>query len=156
MPIGLALLLCTVVGVADGDTLTARCQGGEKQNAIVIRLAEIDAPERGQPFGARSKAALSELCLKQLAEVQPRSRDRWGRIVARVSCRGLDASAAQVNAGMAWAFKRYLTDPAIAALETDARSGNVGLWADAEPVPPWAWRADHRPPRGAAASSPGP
>ena len=156
MPVGTALLLCVVVGVTDGDSLTTRCQDGGNQKTIVIRLAEIDAPERRQPFGAKSKAALADLCFKQSVEIQTRSRDRWGRVVARVSCQGRDASAVQVSAGMAWAFTRYLTDPAIADLEAEARAGKVGLWADAAPVAPWMWRLDHRPQRSAAAASAAP
>jgi endonuclease YncB( thermonuclease family) len=49
-----ALLICLIVGVTDGDTLTARCD----QVTVKIRLAEVDAPEKAQPFGARSKEHL--------------------------------------------------------------------------------------------------
>jgi endonuclease YncB( thermonuclease family) len=38
-----AALLCLVVGISDGDTLKVRCPD---QPQMVIRLAEIDAPER--------------------------------------------------------------------------------------------------------------
>jgi endonuclease YncB( thermonuclease family) len=41
MPVFAALMLCTVVGISDGDTLTARCDA----QTIKVRLAEIDAPE---------------------------------------------------------------------------------------------------------------
>ena len=41
-----ALLICLIVGVTDGDTLTARCD----QQTVKIRLAEIDAPEKAQPL----------------------------------------------------------------------------------------------------------
>lgn len=60
-----------VVGVADGDTVTVLA---EDKTQHKIRLAGIDAPEKGQPFGQKAKA------------------------------------------------KR------------------VGLWADADPAPPWEWR----------------
>ncbi len=61
-------------------------------------------------------------------------------VVARVECRDQDAGMAQVSAGMAWAFTRYLTDPAVARAQVEAQQGRRGLWADPEPIPPWEWR----------------
>jgi hypothetical protein len=45
-----------------------------------------------------------------------------------------------IRQGMAWAFLKYLTDPAIADLEKQARSQKIGLWADANPTAPWDFR----------------
>jgi endonuclease YncB( thermonuclease family) len=47
-----AALLCIVVGIIDGDTLTSRCeaQADLPAQTLKIRLAEIDAPEKGQGF----------------------------------------------------------------------------------------------------------
>jgi len=135
------IILCLVVGIADGDTLTARCGAADSYQQVKIRLAEIDAPEKQQPFGQQSKAYLSELCFQQLATITPKTVDRFGRTVALVQCRGQDASAALVTAGMAWAFTRYLTDPTIAQLEAQARHHRAGLWADPQPVAPWDFRA---------------
>jgi transposase len=84
------------------------------------RLAEIDAPEASQAFGQRSRQHLAGICAEQLATIKPQTTDRYGRTVARVECRGTDANAEQVRAGMAWAFTRYLTDPAIKQAEEDA------------------------------------
>ena len=137
------LLLCLIVGISDGDTLRARCGEAASAQTLLIRLADIDAPERHQPFGERSKWHLSGLCYRQVAEVRPTARDRYGRTVARVNCGGIDANAAMVRAGMAWAFTKYQTDAAIPLLEVQARAEQAGLWADAAPVPPWRWRADH-------------
>lgn len=132
-----AVLLCLVIAVTDGDTLKVRCPD---QPQLVVRLAEIDAPEKRQPFGQRAKQALSDLCYRQQAEIRPTARDRYGRTVARVSCAGTDASAAQARAGFAWAYTRYLTDPQIAGMERMAQRERAGLWADERPVPPWEWR----------------
>jgi endonuclease YncB( thermonuclease family) len=132
-----AALLCLVVGISDGDTIKVRCQD---QPQMAVRLAEIDAPEKAQPFGQHSKALLSMLCFRKQAEVRPSSHDRYGRTIARVSCAGTDANAAMVRAGMAWAYARYLTDPRIQAMEVVARRERSGLWADSHQVPPWEWR----------------
>ena len=133
MPAAAALLLCTIVGITDGDTLTARC----KAQTIKVRLAEVDAPEKSQPFADRSKQHLSSLCYRQQAEIHPTTKDRYGRTVARVYCAGVDANAAMVRDGMAWAYTKNLTDPKILEIEEQARVGRTGLWADASPMAPW-------------------
>ena len=134
------LLFCLVVAITDGDTLTARCE----TQTLIIRLAEIDAPEKRQPFGERSKQHLSSLCYRQQAEIQPKTKDRYGRTVARVYCAGVDANAAMVRDGMAWAFTKYQTDAAFPELEAQAKIRKVGLWSDPAPLAPWDWRASQR------------
>lgn len=134
------LLLCLVVAIADGDTLTARCGEPGAYEQVKVRLAEIDAPEKAQPFGNRSRQHLASLCFQQEATIRPTTRDRYGRTVARVECRGQDANLQQVRAGMAWAYTKYLTDPAIADEQARAQASGVGLWGDRDPVPPWDWR----------------
>lgn len=47
-----------VVGVADGDTITVLDANRQQHK---IRLQGIDAPEKAQPFGERSKQNLSRL-----------------------------------------------------------------------------------------------
>lgn len=132
--------LCLVIAIADGDTLRARCDGEGRLQEVKVRLAEIDAPEKGQAFGQRSKASLAALCFGAWATVRPEKMDRYGRTVARVGCRGQDASSEQIRRGMAWVFTRYSTDPAISALEAEAKRNRAGLWADSAAVPPWEWR----------------
>ena len=135
-----ALLFCVVVGITDGDTLKARCDEQGQRLLVTIRLSEIDAPKKSQPFGRRSKQHLSDLCFQQQAEIRPTARDRYGRTVARVICAGTDANAAMVRAGMAWAYTKYLTDRQLRGMERLAQREHAGLWADAHPIPPWAWR----------------
>jgi endonuclease YncB( thermonuclease family) len=112
---------------------------------IKIRLAEIDAPEKGRAFGNRSKQHLVELCFKKAATVRSQSTDRYGRTVARVECDGTDANIEQVRSGMAWVFDKYVTDRGLYEIQTESREAQRGLWADAEPVAPWVWRAARQP-----------
>jgi endonuclease YncB( thermonuclease family) len=139
-----AALACIVIGIADGDTLTARCDVPEGKVNITIRVAEIDAPEKAQPWGNRSKQHLSDVCFQKYAEVRPQTTDRYGRTVARVICEGTDSSAEQVHAGMAWVFDRYVKDRSLYAVQTAAREDRRGLWGDAAPMPPWAYRKSQR------------
>lgn len=139
-----ALAVCLVVGVADGDTLAARCGKPGNYDQVKVRLAEIDAPEKAQPFGQRSKQHLSDLCFGTEASIRPTSTDRYGRTVARVTCRGQDANAEQVRAGMAWAYDRYVTDPIFPQLQRQARATRIGLWQTSDAVVPWLFRRERR------------
>jgi micrococcal nuclease len=140
LPLTAAAQQCLVVGISDGDTLNARCGAPGDYNQTTVRLAEIDAPESKQAFGQRSKRYLSDLCFGVTATLRPTAKDRYGRTVARVECKGKDANAEMVKAGMAWAYTKYQTDPAFPQFERQARAAHVGLWADRAPVPPWDYR----------------
>jgi endonuclease YncB( thermonuclease family) len=129
-----------VVGIVDGDTLTLVTTSKQQYK---IRLAEIDAPEKHQPFGTRSKQSLSDLCFGKQAEVTPRVIDRYKRTVAHIKCAGVDANTEQVNRGMAWVYRRYARNHNLYIQEHNARVAKRGLWSDPHPIAPWEWR-NHR------------
>lgn len=128
-----------VVGITDGDTLTV-LDGQNQQHTI--RLAEIDAPERRQPWGDRSRQALSALVFSKTVSVQQTDTDRYGRVVARLFADGRDVNRAMVEQGHAWAYRQYLTDETLVATESRARASRAGLWSmsDQQTVAPWEWR----------------
>lgn len=132
-----------VVSVTDGDTITVLDQSKTQHK---IRLSGIDAPERGMPFGKKSKEHLSELVAGKQVTVETTKLDRYKRSVGKVLVEGLDANLAQVEAGFAWHYKDYQREQsradrlAYAQAEERAREARKGLWADREPVPPWDWR----------------
>ncbi|PIF89755.1 endonuclease YncB(thermonuclease family) [Acidovorax sp. 62] len=138
-----SILLCLVVSITDGDTLKARCGEPGHYQQITVRLAAIDAPESRQPFGNASRRKLAALCFDQQATITPRANDRYGRVVADVSCRNTDAATALVSSGMAWVYERYAHsahDAALFNIQATAQAGNIGLWSNADPIPPWRWR----------------
>jgi 5-methylcytosine-specific restriction endonuclease McrA len=57
---------------------------------------------------------------------------------------GTDLSLAIVRAGLAWHYKQYSTDRALADAELEARARKVGLWSHANPIPPWEYRHPKR------------
>lgn len=133
-----AVFLAWVVGVSDGDTLLVRPEGAPPHK---VRVAYIDAPEHEQPFGTAARKALSSLCFKRNAQINPINLDRYGRVVAEVKCAGTDVATAQVSAGMAWVYPAYAPkQSALYGLEETARLNRQGLWRDAKPTPPWRWR----------------
>jgi endonuclease YncB( thermonuclease family) len=133
-----------VVHVRDGDSLIVR--DGERQRDL--RLAEIDAPERGQPWGKRATQALAQLVEGKSLRVDFVELDRYGREVSRVFVGERCVACELVRGGHAWAFRKYLRDPAFLAWERAARSARRGLWAQPAHavVPPWEWRVGIRSP----------
>ncbi|MDP1734272.1 MAG: thermonuclease family protein [Sulfuritalea sp.] len=126
-----------VVAVADGDTLTVL----RDREQVKVRLVEIDAPEKAQPFGQKSKQSLSDLCFGKTATLADQGSDRYKRTLARVTCDGIDANTEQVRRGMAWVYRKYAPkDSPLYAVESEAKAAWRGLWADAQPMPPWEWR----------------
>lgn len=131
-----------VVAIADGDTLTLLV--GREQ--VRIRLAQIDAPESGQPYGRASKAALSALAFGKPARVVIVDTDRYGRTVGEVFVDGVHVNQAMVREGHAWAYTEYSRSLEIIELEDAARAARKGIWQlpEAQRDAPWIWRREHR------------
>ena len=125
-----------VIGIAEGDTLTLLVD----EKPLKIRLANVDAPEKNQAFGERAKQSLSDLCRGKNAIYKKQDVDRYGLIVAVVTCDGVEANRAQVERGMAWVYARYNQDLLLPGLEAMARRDRRGLWSDPAPIPPWKFR----------------
>lgn len=146
-----------VVGISDGDTLTLLTPGKEQKR---ILLAEIDTPESKQPYGTRSRQALSALVFRQQVRVEVVEIDRYGRTVGRVyrASDGLDVNAELVRQGAAWVYRQYNRDKSLLALEREAQAAKRGLWSlpEAERMPPWEWRRAERQERAASRSTAAP
>jgi endonuclease YncB( thermonuclease family) len=129
------------------DTIKVLATGRE---LLRIRLAWIDAPERGQAFGSRAKQAMNELVFGKDVELRFHTVDRYGRLVCMVFVDDTDASLELIKEGLAWAYAKYLPEASVAiqqnytAAEAAARAARIGLCADADPQPPWTWRAEQR------------
>lgn len=147
-----------VVSVSDGDTITVLDAGHQQHK---IRLSGIDAPEKAQPFGQRSKENLSDLVFGRVVTVEWRKKDRYGRTVGKVmvaesACREstcqktVDACHAQIVAGMAWWYRQYAKEQELGDAhryeqsELEARTRRIGLWTEPQPTPPWEWRRERK------------
>jgi len=111
-----------------------------------IRLAGIDAPEKKQAFGNRSKESLSDLVFDKTVNVETDKRDRYRREIGKALVNGRDVNLVQVECGMAWFYRQYQREQSpndrrlYEAAEDAARAGKRGLWRDADPMPPWEFR----------------
>ena len=125
-----------VVRVMDGDTIEVL----HANRPIRVRLANIDAPEKHQAFGSRSRDYLGDMVFRRQVSIKDQGQDRYGRVIGVVYIAGVNANAEMVRAGMAWVYRRYNTDPQLVELELQARAMRAGLWRDNFPTPPWEFR----------------
>jgi endonuclease YncB( thermonuclease family) len=72
--------------------------------------------------------------------VEEEGTDQYRRMLGTIYDGKLDVNAEQVRLGMAWVYRHYTSDPALLALEREARQAKRGLWANPRPVAPWEYR----------------
>ena len=133
-----------VIGISDGDTFTLL--NADKQQ-IKVRLSEIDAPEKAQPFGTRSRQALSDLIFSKDVLVVQDDIDRYGRLVGQIYVSGTHVNRKMVQDGMTWVYRQYLKDEILLQDEQAAKEAKRGLWSlpSTEQVPPWEWMREKEP-----------
>jgi len=143
-----------VTRILDGDTIEVTIKddySGLYKN-YRIRLNAIDAPEKSQSYGQRSRQFLANMIGGEDVMVNSHGEDRYGRILGDVmvrqckpACVISSVNEAMVKAGMAWAYryKGKAASDKILSLEKQARASSAGLWADAQPVEPWRYRSTH-------------
>lgn len=105
-----------------------------------LRINHIDAPERNQAYGKKSRRALMQLCKDATIEVVITSTDQYQRQLGDLYCNQQDVSTYMISNGYAWFYKRYSKRKALAQVEENARKSKLGLWQDDQPIPPWVWR----------------
>lgn len=126
-----------VVSVTDGDTIKVLV----KNNTLYkIRLNGIDAPERSQAFGKKSKVNLSKLVSGEIVDVHYKKKDRYGRILGTIYVDNHDVNLRQIEDGYAWVYRRYCKRSDYYKAEEYARNRKLGLWYDKYPIPPWEYR----------------
>ncbi|MGA7594148.1 MAG: thermonuclease family protein [Gallionella sp.] len=134
-----------VVAVLDGDTvLVVHKASGQRAGGLMkIRLAEIDAPEKDQDYGAASRSTLKEMVWHRQVRVHTQAVDKYGRTVARLEVDGLRVNEEMLRRGMAWEYSHYHSVRRYISIEQEARRAGRGLWAQRDPEPPWQWRQRH-------------
>lgn len=129
------------ISVKDGDTIEVLWKG----KPVRVRLNGIDAPEKAQPFGEKSKQFASQTTFGKQVTVYPTGVDRYKRTLGWVFIGKTHVNAELVRAGLAWHYKQYAPkETKLAALEVEARAAKRGLWADANAIAPWEWRRGKR------------
>jgi micrococcal nuclease len=127
-----------VTHVTDGDTIWVSVGGGVQ--AIDVRLQGIDAPEICQDYGRIAAGALLQHLQHKTVSVTGRARDKYGRMVAKVSLNGQDVGAWLVENGHAWSYHNKRSLGPYGKQETAARQLGRGLWASGSPMEPKLFR----------------
>ena len=141
-------LRAKVVKITDGDTVIVL---DDNKQTLKIRLAGIDAPERGQPFGKAAGKFLATLINQQTVCVNWYKHDKYQRLVGVIIHEGEDINLAMVTSGYAWHSKKYQHEQSeedrviYDDAEKQARSDVIGLWSQPDPMTPADWRKGNRP-----------
>ncbi len=128
--------------VIDGDTVLFKPDfaPATSRTFMKLRLADIDAPEKDQPYGEASTRVLTGLVLNQHVEVDIVATDIYGRSIARIQMGAAQLNTELVRRGAAWASTRARSDTGLLDAQGEARRARRGLWQAADPMPPWDWR----------------
>jgi micrococcal nuclease len=127
-----------VVGVKDGDTVVVIDASNYQ---TTLRLAEVDCPEKDQPFGTKAKQFTSDQIYRKEITYIVTDIDRYGRSIAKIYYDDNKYLSAEIiKNGFGWQYKKYSTSKDLASLENSARLQKVGLWYDKNPIEPWEWR----------------
>ena len=130
-------LIGKVVKVSDGDTITILTSDKTQHK---IRLNDIDAPEKKQAFGNKSKDNLAKYIAGKTVTVQYQKKDKYKRVLGTIYYNNTDINLQQVKDGYAWVYKKYSNNQTYYKAEKLARDKRVGLWADKNPLEPWEFR----------------
>ena len=133
------ILKAKVVGIKDGDTVVVL---DSLNNQTTLRLAEVDTPEKNQPFGTKAKQFTSDQIYLKTIKYLVTDTDRYGRSIAMIyyDVDNKYLSAEIIKAGMGWHYKRYSTSKELALFEDNAKMNKIGLWLDNNPIAPWEFR----------------
>jgi len=137
------VLVGTVVGITDGDTITVLAKDNTEHK---VRLMGIDAPESKQDFGNESKKELSNYIYQREVTVEYKKQDRYKRKVGKVILDKQDICLQMISDGLAWHYKDYEKEQSkidrdlYSQAEVKAREAKRGLWQDSNAIKPSAFR----------------
>lgn len=124
----------------DGDTVLVK----EESIEYKLRIGHIDAPERNQPYGKKSRRVLMKLCKNANIQVIITGADKYKRSLGNLYCDQHDVAKFMVKNGHAWFYHRYSNNVFLASTERSARKNKLGLWQNEKALAPWTWRKQHQ------------
>ncbi len=128
--------------MTDGDTFKAKIQGA----VMIFRMADIDAPEKDQPYGREAREVLKAALDGKDVVMLRVDTDNHGRLVVHVWIAKLHINREVVAQGAAWFYPEYAHDDCLFEVENEARDAKRGLWKlpPEKRVEPWVWRERKR------------
>ena len=127
-----------VIKVTDGDSINILYEG----KTLRIQLAEIDAPERRQPFWKMSREALADYVAGKEVQIIEVDIDRYKRVVGQVYLGDFWVNGALVRGGYVYVYPKYATSKQLYEYEAEAKESQAGIWKlpENERMKPWEWR----------------
>lgn len=126
-----------VIKVKDGDTIVIL----DTENVQhIIRVANIDCPERGQPFSNVAKTFVSEEIYGDIVIVESIKVDKYNRVVGNVFYQNKSLSEELLKNGLAWHYTYFSNSAVLSDLEATAKKQKIGLWSEKNPINPYNWR----------------
>ncbi len=137
-PVKKETIIGKVVAITDGDTFKLLTKDS---TLIKVRLANIDCPERKQPFSKRAKQFASDAIFSKTVILKVLKKDRYRRYISNVIYDdSLSLCHELIKNGLAWHYRKYSKDSVLQALEDEARENKLGLWQNKNAIAPWKWR----------------
>ena len=136
-----AQVIGKVVGVKDGDTVVLLLKGNIQKT---IRLADVDCPENGQPFGKNAKKFTSDQIFGKDVQLVETGKDRWGRTTGEIHYKKKYLSEELIKAGFGWWYEQYSKKTYLKAVQAEAKANKKGLWQDKNAIAPWEYRKAKR------------
>lgn len=130
-----------VVKVYDGDTITLL---DTSNNQLKIRFSGIDAPERKQAFGEKSRDYLASMIAGKTVEVKVKEKDKYGRYIGTVYSNNKDINLEMLKGGYAWHYSHYDNQRSYQNAMNDAKARKLGLWRDKNATAPWNFRRNEK------------
>ena len=133
-----AQISAKVIGIKDGDTILVLL---ENKTQKTLRLAEVDCPESGQPFGKNAKDFTSSQVFGKIISFVETDQDRYGKTIAKVYYdNGKYLSKEIIKNGLGWFYFKYSNNKELEKLHYDAKEKKLGLWQDIKAISPYEWR----------------
>ena len=126
-----------VTSVKDGDTIVL-------DGITTIRIAEIDAPEKAQPYGMNAKYHLRDLVIGKTIKYIDLGYDKYGRHICKVYVNKQNIGHQMVKDGYAWAYTKFKLSDSVELYQSQARANRLGMWQSSFNIYPSVWRYEHK------------
>jgi len=131
-----------IIKVKDGDTVVVLLGNNHQET---LRLAEVDCPENGQPYGKNAKQFTSSQVFGKKIIFYRVNKDRYHRTVAKIFYdNNKYLSAEIIKAGMGWWYFKASQNLDLKKDELIARNKKIGLWSDSHAISPWEFRSNKK------------
>lgn len=124
----------TVISCNDGDT----CKFNDRGKTVSVRIAGIDAPEKGQKDYKLAKEYLLSLLKNQTAELKCNGRS-YKRKVCTIFVQKKDIGELMVTHGYAWDSPKYSKGKYTKPMQR-AQSAKLGIWKNPRVQSPFCFR----------------